>query len=207
MSKLTLVIGNKNYSSWSLRPWLLLRHNRIPFDEIRIALSQPTTAEALRPHSPTLKVPVLKDGALTVWDSLAICEYVSEQYLGGKGWPQQVAARAQARAFAAEMHSGFQALRSNWPMNVRLQRKLPVEGALQRDIGRVSEIWTQCLDKSGGPGSTASSASSMRCSRRWRCAFTPTSRTCRHARRLTCRRTSIIPRCRNGSTQVAPRRR
>jgi len=151
MSKLTLVIGNKNYSSWSLRPWLLLRHNRIPFDEIRIALSQPTTAEALRPHSPTLKVPVLKDGALTVWDSLAICEYVSEQYLGGKGWPQQVAARAQARAFAAEMHSGFQALRSNWPMNVRLQRKLPVEGALQRDIGRVSEIWTQCLDKSGGP--------------------------------------------------------
>src|SRR5688572_8197789 len=129
MNTLTLVIGNKNYSSWSLRPWLLLRHHSLPFEEIRVALSAPTTADALRPHSPTLKVPVLKDASLTVWDSLAICEYVSEQYLNGKGWPQAVAARAQARSFAAEMHSGFQALRSAWPMNVRLQRKLPVDGA------------------------------------------------------------------------------
>lgn len=151
MSRLTLVIGNKNYSSWSLRAWLLLRHSGVPFDEVRVALSQPDTTENLRQHSPSLKVPVLKDGSLTVWDSLAICEYVSEQHLHGKGWPQAVASRAQARSFAAEMHSGFQALRSTWPMNIRLQRKLPLDGALKRDVERVCDIWTQCLSKSGGP--------------------------------------------------------
>jgi glutathione S-transferase len=151
MSTLTLVIGNKNYSSWSLRPWILLRHHGVPFDEIRIGLSLPGTTESLRPHSPTLKVPVLKDGTLTVWDSLAICEYVSEQYLGGKGWPRAVAERALARAFSAEMHSGFQGLRSQWPMNTRLQRKLPVDGAVKRDVERVCDIWEQCLVKSGGP--------------------------------------------------------
>jgi glutathione S-transferase len=151
MAALTLVIGNKNYSSWSLRPWVLLRHMGVPFTELRIALSQPHTSAALKEHSPTGRVPVLKDGSLVVWDSLAICEYVSEQYLHGKGWPQAVAARAQARSFCAEMHSGFQALRSSWPMNVRLQRKLPVEGALKRDIERVSDIWAQCRERSGGP--------------------------------------------------------
>lgn len=151
MAALTLVIGNKNYSSWSLRAWLLLRNMGLPFTEIRVPLSLPGTTDALKQHSPTCKVPVLKDGSLTVWDSLAICEYVSEQHLHGKGWPQAVAARAQARAFAAEMHSGFQGLRSNWPMNIRLQRKLPVDGAVKRDIERVCEIWTQCLGKSGGP--------------------------------------------------------
>ncbi len=151
MSNLTLVIGNKNYSSWSLRPWLLLRHTGIAFSEIPILLSQPGTAEALKPYSPTRKVPVLLDGPLTVWDSLAICEYVSEQYLNGKGWPHAVPARAQARSFAAEMHSGFQALRNAWPMNTRLQRKLPVDAAVARDIERVSDIWSQCLEKSGGP--------------------------------------------------------
>ncbi|MDY6981571.1 MAG: glutathione S-transferase family protein [Pseudomonadota bacterium] len=151
MSQLTLVIGNKNYSSWSLRPWILLRHNGVAFSEVHIPLSRPDTADLLRPHSPTLKVPVLNDASLTVWDSLAICEYVSEQYLAGKGWPQAVAARAQARSFAAEMHSGFQALRSAWPMNVRLQRKLPVDAAVQRDIDRVCDIWESCLAKSGGP--------------------------------------------------------
>ncbi|HEY0961045.1 MAG TPA: glutathione S-transferase family protein [Pseudomonadales bacterium] len=151
MAKLTLVIGNKNYSSWSLRPWLLLRHNNVVFDEIRIPLSAPNTADLLRPHSPTLKVPVLKADSLTIWDSLAICEYVSEQCLAGEGWPQDVAARARARSFAAEMHSGFQALRSAWPMNVKLRRKLPVQGALRRDIERVCDIWDGCLAKSGGP--------------------------------------------------------
>lgn len=150
MAALTLVIGNKNYSSWSLRAWLLLRHMGVPFNEIRVPLSLPNTTEALKEHSPTAKVPVLKDASLTVWDSLAICEYVSEQHLHGKGWPQAVASRAQARSFAAEMHSGFTALRNNWPMNIRMQRKLPVEGAVKREIERVCDIWTQCLDKSGG---------------------------------------------------------
>jgi glutathione S-transferase len=151
MAALTLVIGNKNYSSWSLRPWILLRHMGLPFNEIRVPLSSPGTAAALKEHSPSGKVPVLKDGSLDVWDSLAICEYISEQYLHGKGWPQAVGSRAQARSFAAEMHSGFQALRSTWPMNIRLQRKLPVDGALKRDIERVTDIWLQCLNKSGGP--------------------------------------------------------
>ncbi len=108
MSTLTLVIGNKNYSSWSLRPWLLLRHMGVAFSEIRVALSLPETTEALESLiRPPARWPVLLDGTLTVWDSLAICEYVSEQYLDGKGWPQAVAARANARSFAAEMHSGF----------------------------------------------------------------------------------------------------
>jgi glutathione S-transferase len=151
MSNLTLVIGNKNYSSWSLRAWILLRHYNVAFDEIRIPLATPDTVNLLRPHSPSLKVPVLKDGTLTVWDSLAICEYVSERYLDGRGWPQVVAARAQARSFAAEMHSGFQTLRSALPMNVRLQRKLVVDAAAQRDIERISDIWESCLAKSGGP--------------------------------------------------------
>jgi glutathione S-transferase len=151
MSTLTLVIGNKNYSSWSLRPWLLLQHMGVPFTEIKLPLFLPESIETLKQYSPTGKVPALQDGTLAVWDSLAICEYVSEQYLDGRGWPQAAAARALARAFAAEMHSGFQALRSAWPMNVRLQRKMPVDAALGRDIERVSAIWTQCLEKSGGP--------------------------------------------------------
>ncbi len=86
-----------------------------------------------------------------MWDSLAICEYVSEQYLKGKGWPQAAAARAQARSFAAEMHSGFQALRNAWPLNIKLRRKLVPDAAVQRDIERVCAIWTGCLEKSGGP--------------------------------------------------------
>lgn len=151
MGALTLVIGNKNYSSWSLRPWLLLRHMGVAFTEIRIPLDLPDTKARLKPLSPTGKVPVLHDGELVVWDTLAICEYVSEQYLNGKGWPEAAAARAQARSLAAEMHSGFQGLRSAWPMNTRLRRKLLPDAAVSRDIERVSDLWTQCLEKSGGP--------------------------------------------------------
>jgi glutathione S-transferase len=151
MSELTLVIGNKIYSSWSLRPWLLLRHMGLPFSEIRVPLNLPNTKERLKQYSPTGKVPALLDGSLAVWDSLAICEYVSEQHLNGRGWPQSAADRAQARSYAAEMHSGFQALRNAWPMNTRLQRKMPVDEAVGRDIERVSDIWTRCLEKSGGP--------------------------------------------------------
>jgi len=153
MHKLTLVIGNKNYSSWSLRPWLLLHHFGQTFLEVRIPLNQPDTRTRLQQYSPSLKVPVLIHDTLTVWDSLAICEYISEQLLDGRGWPQASAARAQARSYAAEMHAGFNTLRNKWPMNIRLQRKLPYEddADLLRDIRRVEQIWSACLEKSGGP--------------------------------------------------------
>lgn len=152
MHKLTLVIGNKNYSTWSLRPWLLLQHFRQTFIEIRIPLSQADTHVRLQKYSPTLRVPVLIHDQLTVWDSLAICEYVSEQLLDGRGWPRGTAERGRARSLAAEMHSGFQALRSQWPMNIRLQRKMPVDDpALIRDLERIQQIWRECLEASGGP--------------------------------------------------------
>lgn len=106
-----LVIGNKNYSSWSLRSWLLLSVHGIPFEEVRIALYTENTHSLLSAYTDAGKVPVLCDGDLVVWDSLAICEYVSEQYLGGGGWPADVRARAEARSCSAEMHSGFFGLR------------------------------------------------------------------------------------------------
>lgn len=151
MGSLTLVFGNKNYSSWSLRPWLLLKHMGIDFVETRIPLDMADTPALIKQFSPTKKVPVLLDGPLTVWDSLAICEYVSEQYLDGRGWPAAVAARAQARALAAEMHSGFSELRSQWPMNIRERRQMPVNAALQKDIARIESSWGDALQRSGGP--------------------------------------------------------
>ncbi len=151
MGKLRLVIGNKNYSSWSLRPWLLLRHFNVDFEEVRIPLYQADSAERLARYSPSLKVPVLHDGALQIWDSLAICEYVSEQYLQGQGWPGASAARAKARAVSAEMHSGFNEVRSRWPMNVRLQRKAAEDPVLLPEIARIQQLWQQCLEESSGP--------------------------------------------------------
>lgn len=137
MAGLTLVIGNKNYSSWSLRPWLLMKHLGVEFTELLIKLDMTDTPEQIKQHSPTKKVPVLVDGPLTVWDSLAICEYVSEKFLEGRGWPADATARARARSMTAEMHGGFGELRSQWPMNIRLQRKLPLNAPLQKDIGRI----------------------------------------------------------------------
>ncbi|WP_019603612.1 glutathione S-transferase family protein [Teredinibacter turnerae] len=138
-----LVIGNKNYSSWSLRPWLLLRHFSLPFDELPISLGEKQLSEHLRQFSPSARVPVLVDGHTTVWDSLAICEYINEQYLEGRGWPRPVAARAKARAVVAEMHAGFAALRSEMPMNCRALRRIELSDAAKRDIARIDEIWSQ----------------------------------------------------------------
>src|SRR6056297_688501 len=122
-----LIIGNRDYSSWSLRPWLLMAAHDLPFEEVRIPLDQPDTAARIAEHNKAGKVPVLKDGDVTVWDSLAICEYISEQYLDGRGWPADVAARAEARACSAEMHSGFPAIRGQMPMNCRATgRKVPL---------------------------------------------------------------------------------
>ena len=148
-----LIIANKNYSSWSLRPWILLKKFDIAFEELRIPLAQDDTAAQLARHCPAGKVPVLEAGNLTLWDSLAICEYINEQWLQGAGWPEQAAARARARTISAEMHSGFAQLREDMSMNCR--RK--IEGftaseACQADIDRIIEIWEQCLsDDSSGP--------------------------------------------------------
>jgi glutathione S-transferase len=151
MAPLTLVIGNKTYSSWSLRAWILLKHVGVAFDEIVIALDTPQTREEIDEHGPSGRVPVLRHGQLRVWDSLAICEYVAE--LTGKGWPQEAAARAVARAVSAEMHSGFTTLRTLWPMNARARnRRTAVPGALEADIERIDEIWNDCRSRFGAGG-------------------------------------------------------
>jgi len=148
-----LIIGNKNYSSWSLRPWLLLATHKLAFEEERIPLDEPDTKARILAASEAGKVPVLKDGDLTVWDSLAICEYVSEKYLDGKGWPQDMAARAEARAVSAEMHSGLSAIRGQMPMNCRATgRKVPMTPELEQEIARVDRLWSQCRQKYGSAG-------------------------------------------------------
>ena len=119
-----LVIGNKNYSSWSLRGWLMLKAFDIPFHEKKLQLFSDSFYQELESVTPMAKVPVLIDGGVNVWDSLAICEYVSEKYLEGKGWPKELTSRAIARAAVAEMHSGFSALRNEMPMNCRQSERL-----------------------------------------------------------------------------------
>ena len=151
MAPLTLVVGNKNYSTWSLRPWILLKHLDVAFEEIVIQLDADTTRAEIERHSPSGRVPVLRAGALCVWDSLAICEYVAE--IAGRGWPQAPAARAQARSVCAEMHSGFQALRSAWPMNARARnRRTAMTPTLEADVERIDEIWNDCRRRHGGAG-------------------------------------------------------
>ncbi|RRJ83016.1 glutathione S-transferase family protein [Aestuariirhabdus litorea] len=148
MTDLTLVIGNKNYSSWSLRPWLLLRQFDIPFNEVRIPLFTPDFAEAVGRWSGAGRVPVLAAGELRVWDSLAICEYVNEHYLAGAGWPQDSGVRAWARSVCAEMHSGFANLRHSMPMNCRRTIEgFVVEPPVQADIKRITKIWRQCRER------------------------------------------------------------
>ena len=137
-----LVIGNKNYSSWSLRPWLLLKHFDVPFEEIRIALFTDGYQQELAQYSPTLRVPVLKDGDSTIWDSLAICEYVSEKYLQGAAFPAKLDERALCRAYCSEMHSGFMAIRSEMPMNCRALKKLEISAASDADCRRVDRLFS-----------------------------------------------------------------
>ncbi|MEO6064203.1 MAG: glutathione S-transferase family protein [Lysobacterales bacterium] len=150
---LRLVIGNKRYSSWSLRPWLLLRHFQVPFEETRLALDTPGFADAIGVLSPSRRVPALHHGDLVLWDSLAICEYASEEFLGGRGWPSEIAARAQARAAACEMHAGFAALRAQLPMHVARvlegHQRLP---DAQADIDRVQALWRHLRAEHGGGG-------------------------------------------------------
>lgn len=145
-----LVIGNKNYSSWSMRPWLAMTAFGIPFEEVSIALGQPDTSLRIAQHSAAGKVPVLIDGETAVWDSLAICEYLAEQFPDKHLWPGEVSARAIARSICAEMHSGFGELRSAMWMNIRAS--FPGKGrtpGAQADIARICEIWENCLARSG----------------------------------------------------------
>jgi len=151
MAPLTLIIGNRNYSPWSLRPWLFMKHIGLEFEEILIPLDTPETHEQIDRYGPSGRVPVLRQGTLCVWDSLAICEYAAE--LSGKGWPQAREARAVARAVCAEMHSGFITLRSLWPMNARARnRRTAVTAALEADIERIDEMWNDCRGRFGGGG-------------------------------------------------------
>jgi len=146
-----LLIGSKNYSSWSLRPWLFLRKAGFEFREQLVYFDDSDYQAQIAALSPSRRVPLLIDGAgVKIWDSLAICEYVAE--LTGFGLPRDRAARAQARSVAAEMHSGFQTLRSECPMNVRARnRRVPLTPQLQADIARIDEIWSGCR-KSYGAG-------------------------------------------------------
>lgn len=137
-----LVIGNKNYSTWSLRPWLLLQAFDIEFEEVNESLRHTGLRERLLRYSPTARVPVLIDGDLCVWDSLAICEYVNELYLDGAAWPESPEKRAQARAITCEMHSGFSALRSALPMNLRARRSVELSSAVHQDLQRVQAIFS-----------------------------------------------------------------
>jgi glutathione S-transferase len=152
MSALTLFIGTRNYSSWSLRPWLLLRHLGLPFTEREYELDSESFRREVSGFSPTGRVPVLIHGALRVWESLAICEYVSE-LAGGRGWPADAAMRAHARAIAAEMHGGFQALRGALPMNARATgRRVALTPAVERDLRRIDAIWSDCRRDHGASG-------------------------------------------------------
>jgi glutathione S-transferase len=153
MAGLTLTIANKNYSSWSLRPWFLLSALDIPFREERVALAQADTRQRILNVSPSGRVPALQDGELTVWDSLAICEYVAERFADRAVWPGDAAARAQARSVSAEMHSGFAALRSQMPMNCRARGRTVARSAeLAQDVDRVQSIWRTCRSRFGAAG-------------------------------------------------------
>ncbi len=146
----TLYIGNKNYSTWSLRAWVLLKVLRIPFQEQRLALYQPDTRARIRQISPSSRVPCLHDGTTVVWDSLAITEYLAERHRGV--WAADAVARAWGRSAAAEMHSGFFRLRDELDMNVRLRRPSTPSAAAGADIARVVELWREGRERFGRGG-------------------------------------------------------
>ncbi|AXE99862.1 glutathione S-transferase family protein [Paraburkholderia hospita] len=148
-----LVIGDKNYSSWSMRPWLVLKHFGIAFEEVMVLLNEAESKASILEHSPSGKVPCLiaNDG-VTVWDSLAICETLAERYPQHAMWPRDAVARGHARSVSAEMHSGFGALRNNMWMNIRAS--FPGKGATPEalaDIARIDEVWSECLEAYCGP--------------------------------------------------------
>ncbi len=147
-----LIIGTRAWSSWSLRPWLVAQRCGAPFDELLIALRWDGASDAIGAVSPSRRVPVLRDGDLTVWDSLAICEYLAETYPDAKLWPTDKAARAIARAAAAEMHSSFAALRNACPMDLALRTTLELSPEVSADVRRIVALWNDCRRRFGEDG-------------------------------------------------------
>jgi glutathione S-transferase len=155
-----LYIGNKNYSSWSLRPWLLMKHTGIPFEEVKLRLEFAPGTEfqrRLAAVTPAGRVPVLVDEGFSVWDTLAIAEYLAEKYPARQLWPQAPLARARARSLCAEMHAGFGALRSRFGMNIEAslpeigRQVLAEQPDAARDFARIVQMWEQQLRENGGP--------------------------------------------------------
>jgi glutathione S-transferase len=155
MSNLTLLIGNKNYSSWSLRPWLALRQAGLAFREELVPLYVPGSSETLARLSPTGRVPVLRIGELVIHESLAICEAAAELAPNARLWPTDFGVRAIARAVSCEMHAGFASLRHGMPMNVRgrARQPRPIPVTVQTEIARIEQIWRECRERHGAGGS------------------------------------------------------
>ena len=148
-----LVIGNKAWSSWSLRPWLVMKRFQLPFEEVGVRLRQPDSKANILAHSPAGKVPALLVGDLLVWDSLAIIEFLADRHPDKGIWPRDPQARAIARAVSAEMHSGFQALREHCPMDILSRTpKDELPDAAVLNIRRVVELWRDCRSRFGGQG-------------------------------------------------------
>jgi glutathione S-transferase len=153
MTKATLIIGNKNYSSWSLRPYMALSMAGIPFDEEMIRFGEPRFSKEVRKISKAGQVPILLHNDLVINDSLAIIEYAAETWPARGVWPKYIPARAKARSVSAEMHAGFRGLRSACPMNLRRPAKLPPGGitdAVAKDVTRLEELWAECREEFGG---------------------------------------------------------
>jgi glutathione S-transferase len=161
MPTMQLLIGNKNYSSWSMRPWVLMRHFDIRFEEVMVRFdgfdAQSQFKQRLTGVTPVGKVPVLLDKGFAVWDTLAIAEYLAERFPSLSLWPQDIQERARARSLCAEMHSGFQALRNHCPMNIEAslpeigQRVLAEQAGVRADLARIVSMWSEALNASGGP--------------------------------------------------------
>lgn len=151
MARPILHIGNRNFSSWSLRPWIAFRHLGLDFDTRVVPLDTPQFRQDLAALDVAGRVPVLVHGETRVWDSLAICEYGSE-LAGGRGWPPAAEVRAVARSVSCEMHSGFTALRSQMPMNIRARRRVPMTPELQADITRIETSWTRARQRHAASG-------------------------------------------------------
>lgn len=153
MTGCVLVIGNKNYSSWSLRAWLALKRTGVAFEEVLVPLMRPETKAAILAHSPSGKVPFLRLGDDQVWDSLAIAEYLAERFPAAGLWPADPSARAVARSVAAEMHAGFMPLRRALPMNLRSHLPgRPRAAEVEADIARIQDIWASCRTRFGATG-------------------------------------------------------
>jgi glutathione S-transferase len=149
----TIIIGNKNFSSWSLRPWLIMARCGVPFQEVVIKLNTPTTTAEIKRYSAAGKVPVLRHNETTIWESLAICEYLAEQFPEKSFWPKESKARAMARVVSSEMHAGFATLRKN--MSMDCTARLPGQGrapGVQEDIDRICTLWRQCRAEFGQSG-------------------------------------------------------